>query len=160
MGIVLCLLFKLFESFKANRVHVYRVAMTFSRKPEKSSRIADCLRFVGTNFREFGFQTLPLGTNFRGSQFFTYGSLVYFTLNFLYSCHESSITSQRLRLGVFRMPSGHTKKNLIDSAKIHPTRYSPTIRLFRVTTGSPSDPKRSKSVFFSGRIRSRELDNQ
>ena len=33
----------------------------------KISRIADFLCFAGTNFREFGFQTLLLGTNFRGS---------------------------------------------------------------------------------------------
>ena len=38
--------------------------MKFSRA---GSRIAYFLRFVGTNFREFEFQTLPLGKFFRGS---------------------------------------------------------------------------------------------
>ena len=41
------------------------MALTF--RGSLISQIAGFSRFVGTNFREFGFQTLPLGTNFRGS---------------------------------------------------------------------------------------------
>ena len=47
-------------------------AMKFSQE----LNFADCrfFAFRGTNFDEFGFQTLPLGTNFRGSWFFTNGT--------------------------------------------------------------------------------------